>query len=152
MLPVLAVIAVLALSPFRLVAQARGPADGVDLAALDEFFAEKIETLHIPGLTFSLVRDGEVAPIKGYGLANVENTVPMNPEKPVMRIGSISKVFVATAVMQFVEQGELDLHVDINQISRRLSLQEPLRRAGHPGPPLDAHCGVWRPLEQHHQP
>jgi CubicO group peptidase (beta-lactamase class C family) len=33
----------------------------------------------------------------------------------LIRIGSISKTFVATAVMQLVEQGKLDLHTDINQ-------------------------------------
>jgi CubicO group peptidase (beta-lactamase class C family) len=111
----LAIIVVLALAQPTLIAQAQSPADPGDLAVFDEFFAEQIETIHIPGLTFVLIRDGEVALIKGYGLANVEDAVAMDPEQTVMRIGSVSKLFVATAVMQLVEQGDLDLHVDINQ-------------------------------------
>ncbi|HUT20313.1 MAG TPA: serine hydrolase [Anaerolineae bacterium] len=133
MLPVLAAIVVLILLQPLLVAQAQGPADPGDLALLDEFFAGQIETLHIPGLTFVLVRDGEVVSIKGYGQAQVEDTVLMNPEETVMRIGSVSKLFVATAVMQLVEQGELDLHVDINQYLERFRFRdryaEPVTRA-----------------------
>ena len=133
MLPVLAAIVVLILLQPLLVAQAQGPADPGDPALLDEFFAGQIETLHIPGLTLVLVRDGEVVSIKGYGQAQVEDTVPMNPEETVMRIGSVSKLFVATAVMQLVEQGELDLHVDINQYLERFRFRdryaEPVTRA-----------------------
>ena len=46
---------------------------------------------------------------KGYGSANRETGAPFDPHETVVRIGSISKLFVATAVMQLVEQGKLDL-------------------------------------------
>jgi len=81
----------------------------------DSFFAEKIDKYHIPGLVFNLVQNGEVVYSQGYGYANLEGLVPINADSSVMRIGSISKSFVATAVMQLVEKGILDLHTDINQ-------------------------------------
>ena len=81
----------------------------------DTFFAEKMETLHIPGVIFIFVQGGEVVYARGYGYANLETATPINANSSVVRIGSISKPFVATAVMQLVEQGKLNLHTDINQ-------------------------------------
>jgi CubicO group peptidase (beta-lactamase class C family) len=106
-------LTILLLSSIPFTAHAQGPVDPGDLGFLDGFFGRQMSALHIPGLTFVLVWDGEVAFARGYGLADVEDEVPMDPEETVMRIGSISKLFVATAVMQLVERGELDLHADV---------------------------------------
>jgi CubicO group peptidase (beta-lactamase class C family) len=81
----------------------------------DDFFTQQMAELDIPGLTFVLVHDGEVVLAKGYGSASLEKGIPVDPEETVMRIGSVSKLFVATAVMQLVERGELDLRADVNQ-------------------------------------
>src|ERR1041384_1953830 len=40
----------------------------------------------------------------------------------MFRIGSISKTFTWTAVMQLVEQGKLDLDTDVNKYLRQLQL------------------------------
>lgn len=58
---------------------------------------------HIPGVSLVVVNDGEIQIAKGYGFANRETQTPIDPYETVMRIGSISKLFVATAVMQLVE-------------------------------------------------
>jgi CubicO group peptidase (beta-lactamase class C family) len=90
--------------------------DPVELQAFaDTFFTEQMETHHIPGVTFVFVQGGEVVYASGYGYANLETATPIDADSSVVRIGSVSKPFVATAVMQLVEQGELDLHTDINQ-------------------------------------
>lgn len=81
----------------------------------DGFFAQQMDELRIPGLTFIVVQDGEVLLAKGYGSASLERALRVDPEETVVRIGSVSKLFVATAVMQLVERGELDLHADVNQ-------------------------------------
>jgi CubicO group peptidase (beta-lactamase class C family) len=39
----------------------------------------------------------------------------MNPTATVLRVASVSKAFTATAVMQLVEQGKLDLDRDVNE-------------------------------------
>jgi len=49
---------------------------------------------------------GEVILKKGYGLANMEFDIP-NSEKTVHRIGSITKQFVSTMIMQLVEEGKI---------------------------------------------
>lgn len=90
------------------------PGDDLE-AELDALLAEQRAVLHIPGLVFVLVEDGEITFSRGVGLADVREGIPMDPERTVMRIGSVSKLFVAAAVMQLVEQGRLDLHADISQ-------------------------------------
>ncbi len=68
----------------------------------------------IAGLVISVVRDGVVLFEKGFGWADVAGRVPMDPETTVIRVASISKSFTATAVLQLVEQGKLDLDRDVN--------------------------------------
>jgi CubicO group peptidase (beta-lactamase class C family) len=60
----------------------------------------------------SVVKDGQVLFQKGYGYADFEAKKPVLPDQTLFRPGSISKLFTATAVMQLVEQGKVDLDRD----------------------------------------
>ena len=51
---------------------------------------------------------------KGYGYSDVRHYTPVDAERSLFRIGSTSKLFTWTAVMQLVEQGKLDLDTDVN--------------------------------------
>ena len=82
---------------------------------MDEFLRKKMDEEHIPNLVVTVVADGEVVFEKGYGFANMKEQVKVNPDTTMFRIGSVSKLFTWTAIMQLVEQGKLDLHTDINQ-------------------------------------
>ena len=95
--------------------QAQGPTDPVELEAfLDELIARQMEEHHIAGAAVSVVKDGQLFFAKGYGYADLENGIPVDPEQTLFRIGSIGKTFTWTAVMQLVEQGKLDLDADVN--------------------------------------
>jgi CubicO group peptidase (beta-lactamase class C family) len=95
--------------------QARGPADAAELEAfLDGFFARAMEDYYIAGAAISVVKDGGLFFAKGYGYADLENQIPVDPDQTIFRIGSVGKVLTWTAVMQLVEQGKLDLDADIN--------------------------------------
>jgi CubicO group peptidase (beta-lactamase class C family) len=61
-----------------------------------------------------VVKDGTVLLQKGYGYADVSKKLAMDPEQTMVRIGSTSKLFTWTAVMQLVEKGQLDLDRNIN--------------------------------------
>ncbi|MDE5414258.1 serine hydrolase domain-containing protein [Alkalihalobacterium chitinilyticum] len=82
---------------------------------LDTVIARQMEEFHIPNMTVSVVSGGEVIFAKGYGYADNETKMPVDPEKTLFRIGSTSKLFTWTAVMQLVEEGKLDLDTDINE-------------------------------------
>jgi CubicO group peptidase (beta-lactamase class C family) len=92
------------------------PKDGQE--EMEQFFDQTISKqlthYQIPGATVSVVKDGELFFAKGYGFADVENQIPVDAERTLFRIGSTSKLFTWTAVMQLVEQGKLDLDQDIN--------------------------------------
>jgi len=95
--------------------QGQGPTDPIELEAfLDELMAAQMEEYHIPGAMVSVVKDGTLFFAKGYGYADLENQIPVDPERTLFRIGSASKTFVATALMQLYEQGLLDLDADVN--------------------------------------
>ncbi len=95
--------------------QALGPTDPAELEAfLDELFGQQLEEHHIAGAAVSVVKDGKLLFAKGYGYADLEHGIPVDAEQTVFRIGSLTKLFTWTAVMQLVEQGKLDLHADVN--------------------------------------
>ncbi|MEK4062501.1 MULTISPECIES: serine hydrolase domain-containing protein [Paenibacillus] len=81
----------------------------------DEFMKTAMDKYHVPGVTLAVVKDGAVLLEKGYGYADVEAKVPVDPLKTRFSIASVSKVFTATAAMQLAEQGKLDLAADVNQ-------------------------------------
>ena len=88
--------------------------DPADLEAfLDGVIEGRMDSFDVAGVTVSVVHNGELIFAKGYGYANVEDRVPVDPAVSLFRPGSISKTFTWTAVMQLVEQGKLDLNEDI---------------------------------------
>jgi CubicO group peptidase (beta-lactamase class C family) len=95
--------------------QALGPTDPAELGAfLDAHFRKEMEENHIAGAAVSVVKDGKLFLAKGYGYADLEKNIRVDPERTLFRIGSVTKLFTWTAVMQLVEQGELDLDADVN--------------------------------------
>ncbi|MBV8882842.1 MAG: serine hydrolase [Chroococcidiopsidaceae cyanobacterium CP_BM_RX_35] len=111
----------------------QGPNDPKELEAfIDQFFA-KYEAEQIPGKVFVLVKDGSIFLSKGYGYANIEQLTPVIPSKTLFRVGSLSKLFTATAVMQLAEQGKLRLNDDINRYLKQFHVEnnsfEPLTSA-----------------------
>jgi len=95
--------------------QALGPTDPAELEAfLGELLGNEMEEYHIAGAAISVVKDGKLFFAKGYGYADIENGILVDPEQTIFHIGSNGKIFTWTAVMQLVEQGKLDLDADIN--------------------------------------
>ena len=100
--------------------------DSTELArALDFTITAEMQGKRIPGAVVIVIDSGGVVFRRGYGHADLRRRVPMDPARSLMRIGSVSKIFTATAAMQLVERGELDLHTDVNHYLREF--QVPLR-------------------------
>src|SRR6478609_2292819 len=62
-----------------------------------------------PGAAVLVVKDGNVVLRKGYGLASISPVVVNNADM-IFRIGSITKQFTSTAILQLVEKGKIDLN------------------------------------------
>jgi CubicO group peptidase (beta-lactamase class C family) len=102
----------------------RGPTDPKELEAfLDNFFAEQMASLHVPGAVVTIVKDGKIFFTKGYGYADLEKKLPVVPDKTLFRAYSVSKTFTATAIMQLVEQGKLKLDEDVNKYLKTFQLK-----------------------------
>jgi CubicO group peptidase (beta-lactamase class C family) len=82
---------------------------------LDGFLPYALSSGDIAGATVVVVKDGQILTQKGYGFADIKSGRKVDPEKTLFRPGSVSKLFVWTAVMQQVEQGKIDLDADINK-------------------------------------
>ncbi|MFZ4773291.1 MAG: serine hydrolase domain-containing protein [Chlamydiia bacterium] len=88
---------------------------GEDLGPfLDGLIPLQLEQAHVAGAVVSVVKDGKLLFAKGYGYADVEKKIEINPETTLFRIASITKLFTWTAVMQQVELGKIDLDRDVN--------------------------------------
>ena len=90
----------------------------------EELQARVRDILHRhPAVGFSLgvIRTGRVAFSYGLGLADVTSNTPITDDT-VFRIGSITKLFTAIAVMQLWEQGLVDLDAPANDYLRAYKL------------------------------
>jgi CubicO group peptidase (beta-lactamase class C family) len=77
---------------------------------------------HIAGVTLSVVQNGQVVLKKGYGFANLGQRKPVDPDKTLFRVASISKTFTWITLMNEIEAGRMRLDGPIN-----LYLPEPLQ-------------------------
>src|ERR1700759_5646005 len=100
-----------------------------DLEAwLDGYFPNALNAGDIAGGVVAVGKEGQVLLEKGYGFADFEKRVPVDPKATLFRWGSVSKLFTWTAVMQLVEQGKIDLDADVNQY---LDFKIPARDGKH---------------------
>lgn len=88
----------------------------------DRFFARQMAARHVPGAVFVVVRRNEVLLAKGYGWADRERRIAVEPEHTLFRVASVTKLLTATAAMQLVESGRLGLDDPVNQHLRLFQL------------------------------
>ena len=87
-----------------------------DLSAfLDGFVPLALARGDVAGGVISVVKDGKLLFAKGYGYDDLAKRTRITADRTLFRIGSTSKLFTWTAVMQLVEQGKLNLDTDVNQ-------------------------------------
>jgi CubicO group peptidase (beta-lactamase class C family) len=90
----------------------------------DPLIQDKMAKDRTPGVVVSVVRDGEILFAKGYGYAELETKKPVTPDRTIFRVGSITKLFTATAVIQLVEQGRIRLDDDVNKYLRSFRIPD----------------------------
>jgi CubicO group peptidase (beta-lactamase class C family) len=84
-------------------------------AVADQTMAAEMKEQEIPGAVFIFVQNGRVVLEKGYGLADVARSKPVDPRTTIFPIASITKVFTGTALVQLADRGKLDLNADVNR-------------------------------------
>jgi CubicO group peptidase (beta-lactamase class C family) len=81
---------------------------------LDRVISGQLADDHIAGATVAVVKNGRLFFAKGYGDSDRQHGKLVSAETTLFRIGSVSKLFTWTAVMQLAEQGKVNLHADVN--------------------------------------
>lgn len=87
---------------------------------LDACVYHEIGRLAVPGAAVGLLRDGVVETF-GYGVTSLETKQPVTPDT-LFQIGSISKVFTATVLMNLVDAGMVDLDAPVSRLLPDLRL------------------------------
>ena len=86
-----------------------------DLAVFfDGMIPYAIQRANIAGATVAVVAGGKLLFAGGYGYSNVKTRTTVVVDQTLFRPGSISKLFIWTAVMQLVQAGKVNLDRDIN--------------------------------------
>jgi CubicO group peptidase (beta-lactamase class C family) len=82
-------------------------------AAVDEVYQD-LTAAGSPGCALAVFRGGQIIYEKGYGLANIEENVPISP-KSVFDIGSTSKQFTAMSILLLEKAGKLSIDDDVRK-------------------------------------
>ena len=84
--------------------------------AIDDYLRERMQAFALPGVSIAIVEQGRVVRTGGYGLADVARRTPATPET-VYKIASVSKQFIATAILLLAQDGKLSVD---DRVSRHL--------------------------------
>jgi D-alanyl-D-alanine carboxypeptidase len=127
---------------------------------VDAFVASAMERSAIPGLSMAIVHDGAVVYEKAYGVADLENSIPVAPQSP-FKIASLTKPITAIAVLQLVERGlvaldrpVIDYLDDLPPQWRATTVRQLLAHTSGLPDYLQAPAWSWRDswrLERNHQ-
>lgn len=80
----------------------------------DEYIRLMILKKPIPGVSVAVLKEGKVLKMQSYGLANIETHSPATSQS-VYKLASLSKQFIAAAVMLLQQSGKIDLDSPINK-------------------------------------
>jgi CubicO group peptidase (beta-lactamase class C family) len=96
---------------------ASGPTD-IPAEKIDGIFSRWDRT-NSPGMVLAVIRDGRIIYQRGYGMASLEQDVPISPET-VFYIASTSKQFTAACMALLARQGKVSLDDDVRKYIREL--------------------------------
>lgn len=94
--------------------------------------AERMDFYRVPGVSLAVMNDGAVAWAKGYGRRDLdEPNLPVAPDT-LFQAASMSKPVTGAAVMMLVQDGLLDLDVNVNYYLKSWTLPENHLTEGNP--------------------
>jgi CubicO group peptidase (beta-lactamase class C family) len=95
---------------------------------LEPWIIGEVATKALPALSIALIDDQRIVWARGFCFEDPEHRVPAMAET-VYRVGSVSKLFTDMTVMQFVEQGKLDLDAPVNRYLPEFAPRNPFKAA-----------------------
>lgn len=105
-------------------ALAEHPKVAAALTLLDLWIEEQRAHRGIPGLSIGIVQGQELLWAKGYGVADLDTGAPAAPDT-LYRIGSVTKLFTSTAILQLRDRGLLRLDDPVARHLPWFAIQSP---------------------------
>lgn len=84
-------------------------------ATIDQIVAEEMTATHLPGVAIVIVKEGKTVIKRGYGVADVSTGRPVDTEKTLFRIGSVTKALTGFGVSRLIDTGRLSYEADVAQ-------------------------------------
>lgn len=106
------------------------PARADQADPIDEYVKARMAEFALPGVSLAILEDGKITRIGAYGTSDVARATPATPET-VYKIASVSKQFIATAIMLLVQE-------------QRLTLDDPVSKH------LEGTPTAWQPITIRH--
>ncbi len=82
---------------------------------VDQFIAEQMSHRNVPGAAFCWVEAGSVRVLSGYGIADANTSVPVDPNSTIFQVGSISKPVTAMGALKLAHDYHLDRNEDLSR-------------------------------------
>jgi CubicO group peptidase (beta-lactamase class C family) len=99
-----------------------GPVVVKGVASTPTTLAQRMEALHVPGVSIAVIHNGKIEWTRGFGVTSIGGA-PVTADT-LFQAGSISKPVAAMAVLRLAQSGRLDLDADVNQYLRTWKLPE----------------------------
>ena len=99
------------------------PTGPFDAAAWQERLTELMRRHRVPGATLGVLHDGTITETAA-GILSTATGVAVTPDS-LFQIGSITKVWTATLVMQLVDEGALDLDAPVAEVLPGFRVADP---------------------------
>ncbi len=87
---------------------------GKDTVALIHKIFEDYDSLENPGVSVAVIKGGKIVFKDGYGSANLEYDIPIEPST-VFHVASVSKQFTVFSILLLQQEGKLSLDDDIRK-------------------------------------
>src|SRR5262245_3364665 len=83
-------------------------------AELERVVLAELEETKTPGAVVAIVQGETIVYKKGFGVSNVETAQAVTPDM-LFRIGSMTKMYTAAALVSLAEEGKIDLNAPIGK-------------------------------------
>lgn len=102
-------------------------ADTDTFQRIDAYIGSLVDSAGIPGISIAITNGQEVAYSKSFGVANLHTGEKLT-NSHFFHIASVSKTFTATAVMQLVEKGKIDINEPLINYLPYFKMKDPRYR------------------------
>jgi CubicO group peptidase (beta-lactamase class C family) len=96
----------------------------VDTGQIDDFLQQQLQRHRLPGMALGLVDGDRIVHVRGFGTADSTGR-PVGAQTPFV-LASVSKPLTATAVMQLVDAGKVQLDAPVQHYLPQFQVADPV--------------------------